>query len=89
MRTRVVRYWYKTDWLYKVEKWAQSEKDEEFLTWEGTRFVPSVQSRKKGEWHWDLVESGLSRERAEAIAGSLADGRRPPDADVVAEFGSL
>lgn len=93
MKTRVVRHWAHTDWVYVVEKWVQTTADEIFYSWPGsTPPAPAV-----GSWRWtrhtipgrsgEPGTSQFSQERATSIAYNLARHEPADDADVVVTFG--
>lgn len=87
MKTRVVRYWHKLDWLYKVEEYVQATGEEKWMS--RLYGMPSDDRLpKKGEWYWSFVEGSLSRERAERLAKHVAEGVQDVGCDVVAEYGA-
>lgn len=84
MKTRVVRYWHQTDWLYKVEAWAQVTEKDKFITIGGHEHSV-VPEPKIGEWRWRHIRGAVSRDLAMRIAQGLSE---PNADDVVAEFGT-
>ncbi len=95
MKTRVVRYWGGTDWLYRVEVYEQVTDLDVFVTIGGQDFE-YMPKPVVGSWRWApyIVPNGgapgicaFSRDRAMSIASRLALKLPLEDADVVAEFG--
>ena len=78
MKTRVVRYWGLTEWLYSVEKFAP----EEPAMW----FSGMVVDKYREPDGWTAVAGALSFDRAIQIAHALSLGQKPEGADVVAEY---
>lgn len=94
-RTRVVRYWHKLDWLYKVEEYVQATGEEKWMSLSPPPGMPLLygmpaddSTPQKGDWYWAYVEGALSRERAEQLAKHVAEGIQNVGCDVVAEYGS-
>lgn len=98
MKTRVVRHWNNTDWVFSVESHVQAQEDTPLYS-PPSRYGVAEQASvwKKGEWRWQpyIVSNGnapgtslFSRDRATLIAARLAEGKEFPDRDVVEEFGS-
>jgi hypothetical protein len=85
VKTRVVRYWYETQWLYKVEKYIQADGKEQWMEFGGIRHVV-LDAPKAGEWYWAFVAAPLSAEHAAEVAKDLATAKTPDLTDVVAEY---
>jgi hypothetical protein len=87
MKTRVVRYWLETDWLYKVEGWREATCEEMWVMTGGVanKEFPGV---KAGEWYWSHIAGCLSHDKAMEIAEKRAASLHYDATDVVAEFGS-
>lgn len=84
MKTRVVRYWHKTDWLYRVDCYVESKTDD--YTFDPQNGAP-IEVIPKGTWRWTFyTPGGLSRDQAMAIAEKLSKGEDFDTADVIAEF---
>lgn len=90
VKTRVIRYWHETDWLYRVEKLLQITGEEVWVTfgYGDPRRPPFAYGVNKGDWYWAPVIAGVSRDRAMSVASRLADGLPQEDDDVIAEFGA-
>lgn len=95
MKTRVVRYWGGTDWLYRVETHEQVKESDVFVTIGGQNFE-YLPKPEVGSWRWIpyILPNGgasgihsFSRDRAMSIASRLALDLPQEDADVIAEFG--
>lgn len=85
MRTRVIRYWHQTEWLYKVEKYVQATGEEQW-TCIGEPDPNAPPNPKAGEWYWTLVAAPLAFKKAFEVARSLSNGQQPDLTDVAAEF---
>jgi hypothetical protein len=95
MKTRVVRHWQNTDWVYTVETWEQVKPDDQFVCLGNDRYQ-LLPTPKVGSWRWRryiISNDGapgvavFSRDRAMSIASRLAQEFPQEDADVIAEFG--
>jgi hypothetical protein len=95
LKTRVVRHWHSTDWVYSVEIWEQVKPDDQFVDVGGDRYQ-LMPTPKVGSWRWRRYiaaiggTSGIavfSQDRALSIASRLAQNLPQEDADVIAEFG--
>lgn len=93
MKTRVVRHWAHTEWVYTVQTWVQVSADDIFVKFHGNDSpTPAV-----GSWRWDtyIVPGAygapgiyeFSRSRATEIAHNLSYRQPVGDADVVMTFG--
>jgi hypothetical protein len=86
VKTRVIRYWHQTDWLYKVERYVQATGDEQWVTLRGIKHQV-LDVPKAGEWYWAHKRGGISRDLAMSIASRLAVNLPLEDDDIIAEFG--
>lgn len=86
MKTRVIRYWHQTDWLYKVQQWTKATGKEDWIMDVYTTGVTQVPA---GEWYWKHVVGAISLSQAEDIAQRLVNGwQYTNEPDVVAEYGA-
>lgn len=100
MKTRVIRYWGGTDWLYRVEEFRDLNKQETILN----EKIEEAKAKPRERWHstdsslrhWSPTPAGpmwrsyggpFSLEHATGIASRLAENRPLEDADIIAEFG--
>jgi hypothetical protein len=104
MKTRVVRYWGGTDWLYKVDVFrdispAEIARNAEILASQKRNDARVPGSRIYAEktayypltlpgLSWRFERHGCSRDRAMSVASRLAENLPQEDCDVIAEFGS-
>jgi hypothetical protein len=86
VKTRVVRYWHETDWLYKVQEERQVTEADQWVTFGGTR-CEVYPKPVVGTNYWFHVAGGLSRENAQRIAKARSEAATVDHTDVVAEFG--
>lgn len=95
MKTRVVRYWHNTDWLYTAQVWTQVKPEDQWISIGGERY-DVLPKPEIGSWYWRqyIIPNGgapgicqFSRDRAMSIASRLALDLPQEDADVIAEFG--
>lgn len=103
MKTRVVRYWGGTDWLYQVDVFrdispleiernekiqASIKRNAERIPGSG-RMLEDLAFSSLAEigMRWRLEKWGCSRDRATSVASRLALNLPQEDADVIAEFG--
>ena len=103
MKTRVVRYWGGTDWLYSVEvlrdisdaEFARNQQIEASKKRNAAREPGSHARLESTAYHlpapigimWRLQNRNCSRERALSIARRLAMNLPQEESDVIAEFG--
>ena len=85
MKTRVVKYWHQTDWLYRVDEWLEAKEDQP-LYQHGYPDLGVTGMRKKGEWYWSYVLGGVSMKKAMEVAAARSRGEEFDKEEVVVEF---
>lgn len=82
-KTRVLKAWRDTDWVYWVERWWVPEEDTPLFG----NGLQQVDTAKAGEGRWQFVQGNMTKEHALVVADSVSKGGKCGDEEVVAEFG--